>query len=53
MSASTSMTGSSLSVQNLPTRHNFYMEFLMLSEYRDLEHGPAYLNPSNYESSNP
>ena len=34
---------------DLPTRHNFYMEFLMLSEYRDLEHGPAYLKPSNFE----
>ena len=34
---------------DLPTRHNFYMEFLMLSEYRDLEYGPAYLKPSNFE----
>ncbi len=33
---------------DLPTRHNFYMEFLMLSKYRDLDYGPAYLKPSNF-----
>ena len=32
----------------LPTRDNFYLEFLLTSNYADLTKGPAYLQPENY-----
>lgn len=32
----------------LPTQHNFYLEFLLTSNYSDLTNGPAYLRPDNF-----
>jgi S-adenosylmethionine-diacylglycerol 3-amino-3-carboxypropyl transferase len=33
---------------DLPTKHNFYLEFLLTSNYADLTNGPAYLQPDNF-----
>ena len=33
----------------LPTKNNFYLEYLLTSNYNDLTKGPAYLNPNNFE----
>ena len=34
--------------EDLPTKDNFYLEFLLTSNYADLTKGPAYLRPENY-----
>lgn len=34
---------------SLPLRTNFYVEFFLTSRYRDLNNGPTYLRPGNFE----